>query len=318
MKCAIFGGGGFIGSTVVDRLLRDGHDLRIFERPRVSPYRAFSPEERVDWVRGDIFSTHDVGDAIEGVDVVVHLVSTTLPKSSNEDPIFDVETNVVGTLKLLEAMVARQVSRMVFISSGGTVYGNPLYLPVDEAHPTDPLVSYGVTKLAIEKYLRIFERTHGIRSIVLRVANPYGERQRVETAQGAVGVFLHHALNGIPLDIWGDGSVTRDYVYVGDVAEAFALAINYMGEKRVFNISSGVGVTLNELIGLVEDALGRPVVRRYLPGRPFDVRVSVLSNELARTDLRWVPKIAMREGIARTAGWMTDELGRGRANMRSM
>jgi UDP-glucose 4-epimerase len=309
MKCAIFGGGGFVGSTVVDRLVRDGHQLRIFERPRVVPYRSFRPEDRVEWVSGDIFSSHDVGDAIEGMDVVLHLVSTTLPKSSNDDPIFDVETNVVGTLQLLNAMVVRNVKRMIFISSGGTVYGNPIYLPVDERHPTDPLVSYGVTKLAIEKYLVVFERMHGIQSIVLRVANPYGERQRVETAQGAVGVFLHNAVKGIPIDIWGDGSVTRDYVHVSDVAEAFALALAYAGEKRVFNISSGVGVSLNELLAMVEDSLGRPVVRRYLPGRPFDVQVSVLSNQLAREELKWAPRISMREGIARTAGWMITELG---------
>ena len=302
MKCAIFGGGGFIGSTVVDRLVKDGHELRIFERPRVVPYRSFTPEDRVEWVSGDIFSSHDVGDAIEGMDVVLHLVSTTLPKSSNDDPIFDVETNVVGTLQLLNAMVVRNVKRMIFISSGGTVYGNPVYLPVDERHPTDPLVSYGVTKLAIEKYLVVFERMHGIQSIVLRVANPYGERQRVETAQGAVGVFLHNAVKGIPIDIWGDGSVTRDYVHVSDVAEAFALALAYAGEKRVFNISSGVGVSLNELVAMVEDSLGWPVVRRYLPGRPFDVQVSVLSNQLAREELKWAPRISMREGIARTAG----------------
>jgi UDP-glucose 4-epimerase len=308
MKCVIFGGGGFIGSTVVDRLVKDGHDIRIFERPRVAPYRSFTPAEKVEWVRGDILSSYDVSDAIEGMDAVLHLVSTTLPKSSNDDPIFDVETNVIGTLQLLNAMAARKVQRMVFISSGGTVYGNPVYCPVDERHPTDPMVSYGVTKLAIEKYLVVFERTHGIKSIVLRVANPYGERQRIETAQGAVGVFLHNAIKGIPIEIWGDGSVTRDYVHVSDVAEAFTLALAYGGERRVFNISSGVGVSLNELVAMLEDTLGRPVVRRYLPGRPFDVQVSVLSNKLAQEELKWGPRISMREGIARTAEWMTKEL----------
>jgi UDP-glucose 4-epimerase len=309
MKYAIFGGGGFIGSTVADRLLRDGHEIRIFERPRVAPYRTFRPEEKVEWVRGDILSTHDVSDAIDGMDAVLHLVSTTLPKSSNDDPIFDVETNVIGTLQLLNAMVARNVKRMVFISSGGTVYGNPVYIPVDERHPTDPLVSYGITKLAIEKYLVVFERTYGIQSIVLRVANPYGERQRIETAQGAVGVFLHNAIKGIPIDIWGDGSVTRDYIHVSDVAEAFTLALVYAGDRRVFNISSGVGVSLNELIAMLEDALGRPVIRRHLPGRPFDVQVSVLSNELARQELNWAPSVSIREGLVRTADWMTKELG---------
>lgn len=310
MKCVIFGGGGFIGSTIADRLLKDGHELRIFERPRVTPYREFVHGEQVEWLAGDLLSTHDVGDAIDGADVVLHLVSTTLPKNSNDDPIYDVETNVVATLQLLNAMVVRNVRKIVFISSGGTVYGNPVYLPIDEQHPTDPLVSYGITKLAIEKYLYVFERMHGIRAITLRVANPYGERQRIETAQGAVGVFLNNAIRGIPLNIWGDGSVTRDYIHVSDVAEAFVRALEYDGSKRVFNISSGTGTSLNELIEMLEDVLGKHVDRHYLPGRPFDVPVSVLSNNLAREELAWVPNVSIRDGIDRTVKWIKRELSK--------
>jgi len=308
MKCVIFGGGGFIGSAIADRLLLDGHSVRIFERPRVEPYRKFKASEQMEWVTGDFLSAHDVGSSIDGADAVLHLVSTTLPKSSNDDPIYDVQSNIVGTLQLLQAMVAHNVRKIVFISSGGTVYGIPKYMPIDESHPTDPLVSYGITKLAVEKYLHLFEHMHGIKTITLRVANPYGERQRVETAQGAVGVFLHRALSGTPIEIWGDGSVTRDYIHIGDVAEAFVRALAYSGPKNVFNISSGTGTSLNELIGMLEETLGKPIERRYLPARPFDVPVSVLSNALARTELRWSPSVSMQEGIARTAEWMKGEL----------
>jgi len=310
MKIVIFGGGGFIGSAILDRLLQDGHELRIFERPRVAPFRVFNEQEKVEWVAGDLQSTHDVHDALVGVDAVFHLVSTTLPKNSNDDPIYDVQSNVVASLQLLNAMVAQNIPKIVFISSGGTVYGNPVYLPIDEKHPTDPLVSYGITKLAIEKYLHIYERMHGIKAITLRVANPYGERQRIETAQGAVGVFLHHALKGIPIEIWGDGSVTRDYIHMSDVAEAFVRALEYAGSQNVFNISSGHGTSLNELMGMIETTIGKPIQRRYLPGRPFDVPVSVLSNDLAREALQWAPLITMHEGIARTAQWMAGELAR--------
>ena len=308
MKILIFGGGGFIGSTIADRLLAEGHELSIFERPRVQPYRKFKETEAVEWIAGDLSSTHDVSDAIQGVDAILHLVSTTLPKNSNDDPIYDVQSNVVASLHILNAMVAHKVRNIVFISSGGTVYGNPIYLPVDEKHPTNPVVSYGITKLAIEKYLQMYERLHGIKAITLRVANPYGERQRIETAQGAVGVFLHHALKGIPIEIWGDGSVTRDYIHVSDVAEAFVKALHYTGEQRLFNVSSGVGTALNALIDALEDALGKSIERRYLPGRPFDVPVSVLCNNLARSELNWTPLVSMPEGIARTAEWMKREL----------
>jgi UDP-glucose 4-epimerase len=136
------------------------------------------------------------------------------------------------------------------------------------------------------------------------VANPFGERQRVETAQGAVGVFLSKAIQNQPIEIWGDGSVTRDYLYISDVAEAFVRAVDYDGAKSVFNISSGAGTSLNEMIGLVERVLGREVVRHYQPGRPFDVPVSVLANSLARQELGWEPQVTLEEGIVKTAAWM--------------
>jgi len=310
MKIVIFGGGGFIGSTIVDRLLLEGHELRIFERPRVPPYRIFNESEKVEWVTGDFSSSYDIAEAIVGVDAVLHLVSTTLPKSSNDDPIYDVESNVVPTLHMLDAMVANGVRKIIFISSGGTVYGTPLYSPIDENHPTNPLVSYGVTKLTIEKYLQIYQNLHGLQTVTLRVANPYGERQRIETAQGAVGVFINRGLKNMPIDIWGDGSVTRDYIHISDVADAFACALNYSGSETCFNISSGQGTSLNELIDLLDRTLGSPIQRNYLEGRSFDVPVSVLSNELAKKELNWTPVISMEDGISRTASWMKNEFNK--------
>ncbi len=304
MKIVAFGGGGFIGSAIVDRLLLAGHQVRVFERTRVLPYRVFEESELVEWTTGDMQSPHDVAMALEGMDAVLHLVSTTLPKNSNEDTVFDVQSNLISTLHLLDAMVAQAVKRIVFISSGGTVYGEPKYLPIDEVHPTNPLVSYGITKLAIEKYLLLYQRMHGLEPTILRVANPYGERQRAETAQGAVGVFLHRALRGQMIDIWGDGSITRDYIYIGDVANAFVRAFEYDGEATILNISSGLGVSLNELLAAIEHMLGHPVERRYLPGRPFDVPVSILDNSLARVELGWVPRTSLGDGISVTAEWI--------------
>lgn len=304
MKIVVFGGGGFIGSAIVDRLLKDGHQIRVFERPHVEPYRPFSIDEHVEWLSGDLMSVHDVANAVEGMDVALHLVSTTLPKSSNDDPIYDVQSNLVATLQLLAAMHAKGVRKIVFISSGGTVYGTPQYVPIDEKHPTEPLVSYGITKLAIEKYLLMYQHLHGIKATILRVSNPYGARQRIETAQGAVGVFLHRALRDEVIDIWGDGSVTRDYIYIQDVAEAFARAVVYEGQKSVFNISSGAGTSLNALTDLIERVLGRRVQRNYLPARAFDVPISVLANTAARVELGWEPRITLERGIEITMNWM--------------
>ena len=308
MKVVLIGGGGFIGSSVADRLLRDGHELCIFERPRVVPYRTFGDSERVQWLTGDLQSVHDIALAIEGMDIIIHLASSTLPKNSNEDPIFDVQSNLVSMLQLLNAMVEAGTRKIIFASSGGTVYGKPNYLPLDEEHPTNPIVSYGIVKLVIEKYLMLYERMYGIKAISLRISNPYGERQRVETAQGAVTVFLHRILQGQAIEIWGDGTVTRDYIYIGDVAEAFVKALAYEGPSSVFNISSGMGVSLNDLLCVLEKEVGHDIERSYLAGRPFDVPVSVLCNDLASGELGWTPKIQLSEGIGLTDAWIRKRL----------
>ena len=301
MKCAVFGGGGFIGSAVCDRLLEEGHALRIFERPKVPPYRIFGNDEKVDWIEGDMLSTRDLDNCLEGVEAVFHLVSTTFPKNSNENPIYDVESNLVGSLRLLDSMVRNGVPRIVFISSGGTVYGVPEYLPVDEKHPTNPRVSYGITKLAIEKYLQLYSALHGIRPVILRVSNPFGSKQRLESAQGAATAFLRRALNDEQVEIWGDGTVTRDYLHVSDVAEAFLKALTYEGRESVFNIGSGEGTSVNQLLETIERIVGRPVRRAYLPARSFDIPASVLNSGLARRDLGWNPKMSLEEGIRITA-----------------
>jgi len=303
MKIVLLGGGGFIGSAIVERLLEEDVQIRIFERPDVRPYRRF-PEGKIEWITGDLMSTYDIDRAIDGVETVIHLASTTTPKSSHEDMIYDMESNLAPSLKVLKAMTSKGIRKIIYISSGGTVYGNPVYLPIDEKHPTEPRVSYGITKLAIEKYLQMYESTHGIKVVILRVTNPFGERQRLKSAQGVVGVFINKILHGQEIEIWGDGSTVRDYLYVGDVANAFASAIRYDGSKAVFNISSGIGTSLTDLISRIEQALHIKAVRRYIAGRDFDVKANVLDNSLARLELGWEPQTTFEQGIIKTADWL--------------
>jgi UDP-glucose 4-epimerase len=305
-KIVVFGGGGFLGSAVVDRLLRDGHQLRIFDRPSVAPFRKFSETEGVEWCVGDFMNEHEVGEVLGGADVAIHLVSATLPNDSNKDPIYDVNCNVIATLQLLEAMRKKDVGKIIFISSGGTVYGPPRYLPIDETHETNPIVAYGISKLAIEKYLLFYQYHYGIKSNILRLTNPYGERQPANKAQGVVAVFVRRALQGLPLQIWGDGSTVRDYIYVSDVAEAVARAIVYQGETSVFNISTGNGISVNRLIETIEDVMSQPITRQYTRARASDVSANVLENALAREELGWRPTTELVDGIRRTVRWMID------------
>ena len=300
MKCLVLGGGGFIGSAVTDRLLLDGHLVRVLARPKLVPYRSFGPKEPMEWMRGDFLNVHDLRKAVQGIDVVFHLVSTTVPKSANDDPIWDVQSNLVGSLQLLQVLREQSVGKIIFISSGGTVYGPPQYLPINEEHPTNPITAYGITKLAIEKHLQMLTHLHGVPSLILRVSNPYGGRQRIETAQGAVGVFLHRALAGVPIEVWGDGETTRDYIYIRDVANAFARAVSYEGEEQVFNVGTGQGTSLNTLVDLIELVINRPVKRVYKPARAFDVPVSILANQLICREFCWSPQIGIQEGIAQT------------------
>jgi UDP-glucose 4-epimerase len=303
MKYVIFGGGGFIGSAIADKLLAEGHSLRIFERPRVPPYRVFENHESVEWISGDLQSKHDLEKAITGVDGVLHLVSTTLPKSSNDDPIYDIQTNVIATLNMLDVMVEQNVNQIIFISSGGTVYGKPIICPLPEDHPTNPEVSYGISKLTIEKYLYLYSKLHNIKPVILRVANPYGERQRIETAQGAIAAFVSRATAGQTIEIWGDGSVTRDYIYIKDIANAFSKALKYTGSEIVFNIGSGEGTALKNLIALIEDITDTPVSRNFLPARAFDVPVNVLDCSLAERELGWKAEFTLQEGLKHTIKW---------------
>ena len=304
MKCLILGGGGFLGSHLCDALLVKGYAVRIFDRSNLKRYRVFSFDEDIEWVDGDFTNQKDVAQAISGCDIIYHLVSTTLPKSSNDNPIYDIETNVVSSLHLLELARKANVHKIIFISSGGTVYGIPHEVPIKENHLTDPVCSYGISKLTIEKYLHLYHSLYGLDYCILRLANPFGERQQVIATQGAVAVFLNKALTNETIEIWGDGSVIRDYIYISDVVDVMIKAIHNQEEYHLYNVGGGIGYSLNEIIDEIENVLGRQVSRSYVEGRALDVPVSVLDIERAKKDLKWSPCVDFREGLERTTNWM--------------
>ncbi len=294
----VFGGRGFIGSHLVDLLLERGGIVRSFDRPYgLGPGLRSEPVARLEQVQGDFTSSSDVSQALSGCDYCFHLVSTTLPQGSNADPVYDVESNLVSSLRLMEHAVQHGVKKLVFVSSGGTVYGIPKSQPIAESHPTDPICSYGIAKLAIEKYLGLFRLLHGLEYKVLRLSNPFGQRQRTESSQGAVAVFLGKALRNETIEIWGDGSVVRDYVYISDVVRAIASAALSTAAETTFNIGSGRGVSLNEILDAMESLLGAPIRRSYSAPRPFDVPVNVLDISLARSKLGWSPSVAFEVGL---------------------
>ncbi|PBB98420.1 NAD-dependent epimerase [Mesorhizobium sp. WSM3862] len=307
-RCLVLGGRGFIGSHLVDALLTRGYAVRCLYRPHgVALRERRLAHPNLEILEGDFSNSADVARALQDCDLCFHLISTTLPKSSNSDPMFDIESNVVGTVRLLTQAVQCGLKKIIFVSSGGTVYGVPQQIPILETHPTDPIVPYGITKLTIEKYLHLFHVLHGLDYTVLRLANPYGDGQRLNASQGAIAVFLRKVLRGEVVEIWGDGSVVRDYIYIDDVVSALLAAIGDTGGERVFNIGSGQGHSLNEVLDAIEAATGQSARRIYMPGRAFDVAVSVLSIAKASQVLNWRPKVSFDKGLQRFAIWVSEQ-----------
>ena len=302
MQAVVIGASGFIGSHLVDGLLEVGHLVRAVVRDGHGPgliSKQALEASGLTLYTADMAEVEPLCQALAGADVVFHLANGSLPQSSNRDPARDVQINLLGGLNVLEA--ARQVGagRLVLLSSGGTVYGVPKQVPIPEDHVTNPICSYGITKLALEKYVALYEQLHGLKGLVLRVANPYGERQRLDSAQGVVPAFMARALRNEPLEIWGDGSTVRDFLYISDVVRALLAVANYEGSERVFNIGSGEGTSLDELVRLLEEELGYSLAVRYKPSRGFDVPTNVLSIDATRRCLGWSPSVSVSDGLHR-------------------
>lgn len=304
MKTLVIGGNGFIGCNLVEALLSKGYQVRVFDR---YPSRYKEPSPTVEYVVGDLGNHGEVHQAVQGMDCVFHLAYTTLPQTSNDDPVYDIRSNIADSVQLFDECRLSHVKKVVFISSGGTIYGIPQRIPISEEHPTEPICSYGISKLAIEKYLALFQRLWGLEYVVARISNPYGEQQSPYSKQGAVGVFLGNILSGKPITIWGDGEVVRDYIYIKDATRALVSLAEYQigqGAPRIFNIGGGKGYTLNELIESIKKVVNMPVTVNYTDARSIDVPKNVLDIARARQWLNWAPEVDLDTGLAGTWRWL--------------
>ena len=298
----ILGGCGFVGRHVALKLARLGLSVILADR---SPPSYDFPDDvraRITWTPFEMAAT-DLAPLIAGATTIHHYAWSTIPATADADPPGDLSANVVPTLALLEAIKrGTNRPRLIFVSSGGTVYGKLRHVPVREDHPLAPLTAHGAGKAAVELYLNHYRAVYGLDCRVARLANPYGAGQDLARGQGAATTFSHRALTGQSIDIWGDGEVVRDYIHISDAAAglvAVACAPQTDG-PWIFNIASGQGVSLNGIVAELEARIGRQLVVRREPGRPFDVPVSVLDVTLARTIVGWSPRLSFQEGMART------------------
>lgn len=298
MNVFVLGGTGFIGRHIVLGLLKNKHKVSV--GCRNIPENIF---QGVTYYHVDLLTGKGLDEALVGVDVVVHCASATVPASSAADPVFDIEANLIGTLKLLSVMKSRGIKRIIYLSSGGTVYGEPRVHPVPETHSLNPISTYGIVKTAVESYLHIASREWGLNRVVFRPSNPYGEGQISKSGQGLIAAVIDCAIKKQPVKVFGDGSMVRDYIYVKDLADLIVKSVS-MKVTGIFNAGSGIGFTVNNVIDTVESVTGTRIERNFIDKRAFDVNKIVLDIDKTCNTFSWSPVTDLSCGIARQYAWL--------------
>ena len=313
MRVLVTGAAGFIGSNVCDRLTADGHT--VFGVDDLSRGTLSNIE---DAARGGSFDFErfDVTDpgfpalvARVAPESVCHLAAQIDVRVSVADPLLDARLNLLGTINALEAARLAGVDKFVFTSSGGSIYGTPAALPVDESQPLSPESQYAAGKAACELYLNVYRAAYGLRSSSLALANVYGPRQDPHGEAGVVAIFSTAMLLGRPTRIYGDGSQIRDYVFVGDVADAFtSVCVPGTGDGKRFNIGTGSQTSVCDLHSLIAETVGVPDEPLFAPPRLGELQAIALDWSLAARELGWRPRRVLREGIVETVDWIRSRL----------
>ncbi len=302
MRVLVTGGAGFIGSHVVDACLAAGHevvvvdDLSTGRRTNVdSRARVYEVDIRNQAALEPVFS-------VERPDVICHLAAKANVRESMEKPIEYAEVNIIGSLVLLELARKCGCRKIVYASTGGAVYGEPQYLPVDEEHPINPLDPYGASKHHVEHYLQLYRLHYGLEFTILRFPNVYGPRQDPYGEAGVVAIWVSQMLNGDGPVINGTGEQQRDFVYVGDIARANVLALT-MGDGETLNLGSGVGTPINSLFVQLREVTGSTCEEVHGPAKKGEVFCTYLKADRAREALGWEPQVSLRQGLEMTVSY---------------
>ena len=305
MNILVTGGAGFIGSHVVDEYLNAGHSVTVIDDLSTGRKENMNPKAR--FLQMDIRS-EKIQDIFrkEKFDAVNHHAAQMDVRKSVEDPLFDASTNILGTLNLLENCRAFGVRKFIFASTGGAIYGEQDYFPADERHPVRPLSPYGISKLAVEKYLHYYSQVYGLQYVSLRYGNVYGSRQNPHGEAGVIAIFARKMLVGEQPIINGDGKQTRDYVFVDDVVKANVLALNYV-KPTVFNIGTGIETDVNQLFELLKEFTRAKCREVHGPAMKGEQQRSVLDSSHAKKELGWQALISLREGINRAVDYFRNE-----------
>ena len=305
MKIMVTGGAGFIGSHVVDLMVEAGHDVVIVDNLSTGRKSNLNPNARFYQV--DIRSPEfEQVFEKEHPEVVDHHAAQMDVRRSVADPLFDADINVMGGLNLLNNAVKYGVRKVIYISSGGAVYGEPVYLPCDEKHPVAPLCPYGATKYMLELYLYMFKQTYGLDYSVIRYPNVFGPRQDPSGEAGVVAIFTGRMLASKPVTIYGTGEQVRDYVFVRDCARANVMLLTN-GSGNVYNLGSGTGTTVNQIFQNLKEITGYPQEAAYGPARAGETFQIYLDASRAKGDLGWAPSVTLRDGLGKTVEYFREK-----------
>lgn len=300
----ITGACGFIGHNVCLKLIENAYDVICLDIRKAE----FVDQLGLKFIQSDLQDLRVISEKAYDIDAIVHLASTVTLESSNENVLNDVKSNLENAIKLMDFAVTADIKKFVFMSSGGTVYGNPTEVPIPETHATEPICSYGITKLAIEKYMRLYHQLHGLETCAIRLANPYGRFQNPNAKQGLIPIFCRKALNDEEITIFGDGSIERDFIYVDDLSDAMLKILEYDGQLDEINIGSGTSASINKILCTISTELDKNLNIKYQHGRAFDVKKNLLSIKRAEEVLNWKPQVSLQQGIEKTLKFMINEL----------
>lgn len=301
MNIAVTGGAGFIGSHIVDHYITEGHNVIIIDDLSSGVKTNINPKAKFHKIGiGDKKIAQLLKD--EKIEVLNHHAAQISVRVSVEDPKLDAQVNILDTLNLYEAARAAAVRRIIFASSGGAIYGEQDYFPADEKHSKRPLSPYGVSKLANEKYLGYYKTVHGIENVIFRYTNVYGPRQNPHGEAGVVAIFALKMLKGEQPVINGDGTQTRDYLFVNDLARANVLALGPTA-RGIYNVATGMEYSVNTLFQLLQMKIGKPFKAQYAPAKAGEQKRSVCTASKMKNLLQWQPEVTFEEGLSRTVDW---------------
>ena len=298
--CCVIGGSGFIGHHLVEILGRQGKTLTVIGRNHL-PSRTLPAGVR--YIAGDYGDRTFLRSVLHDVDEIIDLAYASVPKTSFEDPVNDILSNLPSSVNLFEVASSFPIKKIVIVSSGGTIYGKALRLPIREDHPTNPISPYGITKLAVEKYALMYHALKGLPVVCVRPGNAFGEGQIPFKGQGFVATAIASALKGQEINIFGEQGTIRDFVYVKDLARGIAVALDHCPSGGCYNIGSGQGRSNKEIIEMVAAiAKSRNIALRVkvLPSRQYDVPANVLDSSKLRKETGWFPAIPLKEGLELT------------------